>query len=89
MDALTNHIIEMNKQLTSSSFGFTDAYHIGPAYFKDYEPTGTNFLNTRSLTSIFDENIEPIIREYTRGRDHTPVDDLIKKCRDTLLETNT
>lgn len=79
----------MNKQLTSSSFGFTDAYHIGPAYFKDYEPTGTNFLNTRSLTSIFDENIEPIIREYTRGRDHTPVDDLIKKCRDTLLETNT
>lgn len=87
-DALTDHIIEMNKQLTSSSFGFTDAYHIGPAYFKDYEPTGTNSLNTRSLTSIFDENIEPIIREYTRGRDHTPVDDLIKKCRDTLLGTN-
>lgn len=89
LNVLTKHIIEMNNQLTLSSFGFTDAYHIGPAYFKDYKPTGTSSLNTDSLTSIFDENIEPIIREYTRGRDHTPVDDLIKKCRDTLLGTNT
>lgn len=86
---LTKNIIKMNNQLTLSSFGFTDAYHIGPAYFKDYEPTGTNSLNTRSLTSIFDENIEPIIREYTRGRDHKSVDNLIKECRKALLGTNT
>ena len=84
----------MNKQLTDvsvSHFGFTDAYHIGPAYFKDYEPTVTKSLNENSLMSIFDEKIEPIIREYTRGRDHKQVDDLINKCRSALIfsETNT
>lgn len=93
-DTLTACIVKMNKQLTDvsvSHFGFTDAYHIGPAYFKDYEPTVTKSLNENSLMSIFDEKIEPIIREYTRGRDHKQVDDLINKCRSALIfsETNT
>lgn len=42
--------------------GLGKEYQIGPAYFKDYD--GKNI----KLDSIWNNNIEPILKEYLRGR---------------------
>lgn len=73
INEIGNCIIEMNKILNSYGFGLSEAYHIGPAYFKDYD--GSN------IKIIFQQRIEPIIREYTRGRNSDKVDKLIKECK--------
>lgn len=77
---LSNRIIEMN-HIISSNFGLTDAYHIGPAYFKNLELK--NWKD--SLKSIFENNIRSILREYTRGRGDSEVSDFIEECRNALL----
>ena len=72
----------MNEVMTSTEFekfGLSEAYHIGPAYFKSYDGTD------ESMETIFTQKIEPILREYTRGRKTTDVNVLVNKCHDTLL----
>ena len=76
---LADRIKAMNNELNNSGFGLSEAYYIGPAYFKNYDG------NKESLKTIFNEKIEPIIREYTRGRDVNKVKDLVTKCRNNLL----
>lgn len=77
---LTDKINSMNKALTDANLGLSEAYYIGPAYFKEY--------NGRNLEDIFEKRIEPIIREYVRGRDHEKIDKLVCKCRQELLKDN-
>jgi 5-methylcytosine-specific restriction endonuclease McrBC GTP-binding regulatory subunit McrB len=80
IEGLAGKIIDMNNYLSKSEnkYGLTEAYHIGPAYFKTYDPNVSN-----SLETIFRQRIEPIIREYTRGR--AKVDELVENCRKALL----
>ncbi len=56
-----------------AQFGLNEAFHIGPAYFKDYDPT--------DVDETWTSRIEPILREYVRGRDAKKVENFIKACR--------
>ena len=76
-------ITSMNNKISElgSIFGLSDAYHIGPAYFKGFDPNNSK----ASLENIFDHNIAPILREYTRGRDRARVEEFVNECREVLL----
>lgn len=80
-DPLIKKIRKMNGTMEKSNFGLNEAYHLGAAYFKDYDVNNSD----SSLEKIFDEKIEPILREYTRGRDRESVQRFIVKCRNSLL----
>lgn len=81
---LAKRIIAMNEVISGEEgeigkrFYLTEAYHIGPAYFK-------NVVNAEKLKGIFDGNITSILKEYTRGRDAESVEEFIKACRNELL----
>lgn len=84
IEELAVKVISMNKKISSDNkFGLSDAYHIGPAYFKklDIDDSG-------SLEKIFDTNIRSILREYTRGRKSEDIENWIKQCRKELLGDN-
>ena len=81
IDELANRIIEMNNEISKSKFGLTEAYHIGPAYFKNLDITN----HEESLELIFKHNITSILKEYTRGRKQDEVDKLIDSCEVILL----
>lgn len=82
IDALADKIVAMNKENISKNnkFGLSDAYHIGPAYFKKLD-----INDATSLKNVFDTNITSILREYTRGRKSEDVNIWIGKCREALL----
>ena len=78
--ALTINVKELNREIESSGFGLTKAYHIGPAYLEGFD--GTN------AGDIFEHRIEPLLREYTRGRDNEKVNGFIKTCRTAFLKSS-
>lgn len=81
IDALAGRIIAMNKIISENNkFGLSEAYHIGPAYFKNLD-----INNDNSLRDIFDTNIVSILREYTRGRKSEEVNNWIRVCREALV----
>lgn len=82
IDRFAQNIIDMNKIISGESkFGLSEAYHIGPAYFKKI-----NLENYKEdLKNIFENNIKSILREYTRGRDPKKVNDWVEECRKKLL----
>jgi len=84
IEELADKIIKMNDEISNSKFGLTDAYHIGPAYFKKLDVT--DYEN--SLETIFEHNIVSILKEYTRGRKQEEVENLITSCRNALLGEN-
>ena len=57
-------------------------YYIGPAYYKDYFFSGDSFEN------IFADKIQPLLKEYVRGRDTSPEENrLANRCREILKLT--
>ena len=77
---IVEHVIAMNNIITENrDLGLSEAYNIGAAYFKD--------LGKNSLEEIWDLKIEPILKEYCRGRSKTIVDDFLKKCKSALMNT--
>lgn len=78
--ALTINVKELNREIESSGLGLTKAYHIGPAYLEGFD--GTN------AGDIFEHRIEPLLREYTRGRDNEKVNGFIKTCRTAFLKSS-
>lgn len=98
-DELVKRIIGMNEvisgedhkaEINGSNFGFGEAYQIGPAYFKSFNgyftkkdtPKGVNGC---CLEIIWEEKIEPTLREYVRGRMPDQIDKFINECRDKLI----
>lgn len=75
---LTENVKKLNSVIENSGFGLTKAYHIGPAYLEEFD--GTN------AEDIFKYRIEPLLREYTRGRDSNKVNDFIVGCREAFLK---
>lgn len=78
------NIKQMNNVISDNTYkklGLNESYHIGPAYFKNLFDGGDIKNN---LETIFKEKIEPLLREYTRGRDTKTVNDLIDNCRGKL-----
>ena len=81
---ISDKICQMNKIITEFGYGLSEAYHIGPAYFKDSVNVADKEAESE-LSDIFENRIEPILREYMRGRKSGAQDKLIKSCRDKLL----
>ena len=81
IDNLCDAINKMNEVISDDDwrFGLSDSYHIGHAYFK-----GLDFDNPDSLRDIFEKNIVPLLKEYTRGRDPDAVNKFIEKCATEL-----
>ena len=79
---VSGKIANMNNNISNSNMGLTEAYHIGPAYFKELVKVSDGEVED-TLTTVFENRIEPILREYTRGR-KTGVEDLISGCRKSL-----
>lgn len=80
---LAQRAIRMNEVISGESgkrFGLNEDYHIGPAYFKDYDK---NKSMDENLDDIWKHNIEPILREYLRGKNG--VDKFIDDCHKALM----
>ncbi len=71
---IVGRIKEMNKIIEDKS-GLGKDFKIGPAYFQKYD--GSN------LKDIWEHNIEPILKEYMRGRQGPK--DFIDKCEAALF----
>ena len=79
---IADKIKAMNEVIDSdefAKFGLSEAYHIGPAYFKNLDLNDDN-----SMQNIFNHKIVSILREYTRGRKSQDVEDLLKACAGKL-----
>lgn len=72
----------MNKMISEEKkLGLSEAYHIGPAYFKKMDINNYD----EKINEIFENNIASILREYTRGRKAEEVNNWIEKCKKALL----
>lgn len=82
--AIKEKIIAMNNVIsgdTGKSLGLNESYHIGPAYFKNLFDEDYN----DNLETIFSERIEPLLREYVRGRSADKINNFITECKKILL----
>lgn len=78
LEALVGRINEMNNIIADdSSLGI--GFQIGPAYFIHYTPDKEQ--------QIWDDRIEPLLREYYRGRPQKDTEKFLEKCRDKLLKS--
>lgn len=97
---LSNRIINMNRLLNpeeGDTFGLSEAYHIGPAYFKSIftdenlreqikeEKFSWSTEGKEQLEGIFKHKIASIIREYLRGRDSSKIENLVDRCKKALI----
>ena len=86
VEDIVKNIKEMNEAISKEGkkLGLNESYHIGPAYFKNlFDKNGND-----NRTTIFNEKIEPILREYTRGRDSETVNTFVDNCNNALLGIN-
>ncbi len=79
---IASRIIDMNDGISNTQMGLTEAYHIGPAYFKELVRVGDADVE-EELVRVFANRIEPILREYTRGRKNG-VKELIEGAKEDL-----
>lgn len=75
LQELTEKIKKINAKIEKQS-GLGKEFKIGSAYFKGF--------NGDNLEDIWQHNIEPILREYMRGRQGT--DGFIEKCENALKQ---
>jgi hypothetical protein len=88
IQSLTKKIQNMNNVLVEQGkkYGLTEAYHIGPAYFKELVKSANGEKPKTTLEEVFERRIEPIIKEYMRGRDEDAINALINECKNALLK---
>lgn len=78
VEQFAQRVIQMNNVISrQTKLGLNEAYHIGPAYFKTF--------NGENLEVIWTERVEPILREYCRGRDISLVNEFVEECRKELF----
>lgn len=78
VEQFAQRVIAMNDVIArKTELGLDEAYHIGPAYFKTY--------NGDNLETIWFERVEPILREYCRGRNKSVVDGFVWECKKELF----
>ncbi len=85
-DFVKDKIKALNEFISDSEtngMGLSDAYNIGPAYFKSYESygkvAGGNYKT--KLANIYKNEIEATLKEYVRGRDQNSIDVFLGECR--------
>ena len=84
LNKLVNRAQKLNEVISGpasenggAQFGLNEAFHIGPAYFKDYDPTKPE--------DTWKTSVEPILREYVRGRNPEKVEKFIAACEKAFL----
>ncbi len=76
-------IKDLNDYISNSEengMGLSDDYNIGPAYFKSYATVKGSKYGSK-LINIYKNEIEPILKEYVRGRDQNSIDAFLSECR--------
>ena len=81
---VANQIKDMNQTISNAGYGLTEAFHIGPAYFKELVKVPKDSMDDK-LREIYENRIAPILREYTRGRKIDVETNLIEPSRKALL----
>ncbi len=76
LDALNDYISS-----SENNMGLSDAYHIGPAYFKGLENSGSRLRFETRITQIYNDEIETILKEYVRGRDQSAINEFLDAAR--------
>ena len=79
-----DQIIKMNGVISDKNkggkFRLSEAFHIGPSYFKTLEYKGDKF----NWADVFDKEIEPILREYVRPYNAESQTEFIDACKTAL-----
>jgi len=78
-----NRISNLNNFISKpdeNEMGLTDAYCIGPAYFKNFKKMDGS--NKVKIENIYKFEIEPTLKEYVRGRNQTDVEIFLSKCKE-------
>lgn len=83
IDDYVSRIVCMNEQVIESEdyrmiFRTPKDYFVGPAYFK-------GLFKGDSMENIWKNKVEPLLKEYVRGRDET--EEFIGKCKNALLQS--
>lgn len=80
-ETLIDKVNKMNEYIAvdgGKKFGLNKSYQIGHAYFKGFDGTED------SLKSIFENRIQPLLREYCRGRDEEAIKNFVSQCKGKL-----
>ena len=84
LKGLVERIIELNKVISGEigkKLGLDENYHVGPAYFKSSDEKDL----IKYLNQVWITRIEPLIKEYVRGRKADLVESFIQDCKTALL----
>ena len=75
-------IIKMNDVFDDYSYIFKtpDSYKVGPSYFEGLFKTDNP---DNALVSIWNDKVQPLLREYVRGRQEA--NDFVESCRSALV----
>jgi 5-methylcytosine-specific restriction protein B len=82
IDKLISRMNSLNEAISKSE-EFSDAYHIGAAYFKHYE----DYANQdKPFDKLWDNHLKGVLFEYLRGRPNAK--EILKKWEDAYKENN-
>lgn len=85
-DGLIESINSLNNVISGElgkKLGLDENYHVGPAYFKE-----NNVVSVHEyLENVWSSRVEPLLREYVRGRKADIVETFINDCKAALLST--
>jgi hypothetical protein len=84
LNGLVERIIELNKIISGEKgkkLGLDENYHVGPAYFKSSDEKELN----KYLNKVWITRVEPLIKEYVRGRKVDLVESFIYDCKAALI----
>ena len=81
LEDLKNSAVSLNKTISAEGkqFGLNEDYHIGPAYYKHY-------TKAKNKEEYFENYLEPILREYVRGRKEDNVKKFIENCKTSFID---
>lgn len=96
LEELCKYINNLNTTISGEGkqFGLNESYHIGPAYFKNYEFGTTEDENEAKIEEenkakreeIWNAGIKHILREYVNGRNEDKVEAFMTKCEKAFID---
>ena len=75
LDQFANNLNLVNRLISE---GFSDEYCLGPAFFRKLGETPD------SIDEVFDLDVEPVLKEYLKGKPDDITDRFISECRKAL-----
>ena len=75
LDRFSENLNMVNRLIGES---FSNEYRIGPAYFRKLDE------NSESINRVFDTTIEPLLKEYLKGKPKDITERFITECRRAL-----